>query len=622
MSPRSHSPNTAADLEVASILDNPEISGFTMIAGAGSGKTTSLVKALEYVIRHRGEQMLADRQQVACITYTEIARQEIEDDLASNPLAHVSTIHSFLWTLVEPFHHDIQNWLRQNGQAELEQLEAKYTNPNSRTQQQTRETQRRKIERRREELAGLDEVTSFQLGVATNYGQGIVGYADILKLTPELILKKPLFAKLVSRRYPVVFVDESQDTFKAVVACLRHIAVAEQGHFCLGFFGDPVQKIYTTGVGSIDPEPAWVDVKKPENFRSPLLVLDVINAIRHGADQLKQISGLPTGKQVVGEVTYFVLPSDADRPELLAKARTWLEANSAIGAWRLEGGVDPAKVLVITHRMAATRLRFTTLFDVFDKTRLRESFLEGKAWPLTPFLSTLLPLVQAAQGNRADLMPRLRKSSPLLKPGVADQSTIVSTLATLKDGVDKLSTVVANGGPGSLGEALSIANDYSLVDLPERLLSALPAGAPGPAEDAEEQDRMLAALMKCDVAELQGYADYISNLSPYSTQQGVKGTEYPDVLVVLDDDEGYHPQFSFDKLLGLRKLSAAEAKKGPTEETTIDRTRRLLYVCASRATRSLAIVLYAKEPDTAVAAIEEYLPHAGVIVTAEQLDKT
>jgi hypothetical protein len=76
---------------------------------------------------------------------------------------------------------------------------------------------------------------------------------------------------------------------------------------------------------------------------------------------------------------------------------------------------------------------------------------------------------------------------------------------------------------------------------------------------------------------LVGASSYISQESPYSTQHGVKGAEYKDVIVVLDDDEGRHNQFSYDKFFGLKPLS-------PGDATHLARTRGLLYVCASRAT--------------------------------------
>ncbi|GAA1605093.1 hypothetical protein GCM10009789_68810 [Kribbella sancticallisti] len=611
MSPRIDSPNTPADEELQQILADPEISGFTMIAGAGSGKTTSLVKALHHVISTRGAQFLANRQQIACITYTEIARQEIEDDLAKSPIAHVSTIHSFLWTLVEPFQGDIRGWLDENGRAALAELEDKYANPGSRTQQKTLDALKRRIERRRDGLAKMDKVEKFQFGVATSYGEGIVGYADVLKMVPELILAKPLFGKLIARRYPFVFVDESQDTFKSVVDCLRHVAVTQKAHFCLGFFGDPVQKIYSTGIGAIAPEDGWRRVEKPENFRSPLRVLEVINSIRADADGLEQVSGLPADRQREGEVTYFVFPLGTDRNALLQKARGWLEQHSGIGAWHCE---KDTKTLVITHRMAAGRLGFQALYDAFHGTRLQEGFTEGNAWPLTPFLSTLLPLVEAANSNRAELLPRLRKSSPLLRPENVDETTVRPTLATLAAGVDELVKTVADGGPGSVRKAFSVAHERSLVELDDRLLQVLTEEPP---ESEDDEDQMLTALMQCDVAELEGYARYIGNDSPYSTQQGVKGAEYKDVIVVLDDDEGRHFQFSYNKYLGLENLSKTESARGADEETSIDRTRRLLYVCASRATRALAIVLYAVDVDAATTAMQDLLPGAHQVSTED-----
>lgn len=48
---------------------------------------------------------------------------------------------------------------------------------------------------------------------------------------------------------------------------------------------------------------------------------------------------------------------------------------------------------------------------------------------------------------------------------------------------------------------------------------------------------------------------YISDRSPFGTQQGIKGAEFDRVLVVLDDAESTHNQFSYEKYLGLKALS-------------------------------------------------------------------
>ncbi|WP_142638881.1 UvrD-helicase domain-containing protein [Ruegeria faecimaris] len=57
--------------------------------------------------------------------------------------------------------------------------------------------------------------------------------------------------------FPVIFVDEGQDTDPAFVDALREVAQAVSLGFCLGFFGDPEQKIYMQGAGQIPPEEGW-----------------------------------------------------------------------------------------------------------------------------------------------------------------------------------------------------------------------------------------------------------------------------------------------------------------------------------------------------------------------------
>ena len=505
--------------------------------------------------------MLANRQQVACITYTEIARQEIEDELAGNPTAHVSTIHSFLWTLVAPFQENIRRWLSKHGELDVAELQEEYDQLGPRVKEKRRVELQAKIARKSDQLAKLPAVEKFQLGVGTNYELGIVGYADIVELGPELVLNKPLLARLFARRYPVLFVDESQDTFDAVVACLRHVAVEESATFCLGFFGDPMQMIYTNGTGEIPMEHNWKQIPKPENFRSPLKVLNVINAIRGGQDDLQQESGLPIEQQRPGEVTYFVFPKGEGRNELLDRARLWLR-----GTRRSAPGVKRTGAEQIRHRHHSSDGRQSARLPRparrVPRTKLANDFTEGTAWPLTPFLGTLLPLVEAASINRSALLPILRRSSPLLRRESLNAETAQKTLATLSAGVDELVEVMTHAGPASIRGALAAAQQYGLLELDDRLSAFLADDAPEPAGSLDEA---LMAYLDCDVTQLRGYSCYISQESPYSTQHGVKGAEYPDVIVVLDDDEGTHRQYSYDKLFGLTPSSSGDG--------TVTRTR-------------------------------------------------
>ena len=77
MSRRTKSPDTDADKEIHACIKSVPPTPFVVTAGAGSGKTTSLIKAIDRVIAEHGATMLVRKQKVACITYTEVAANEI-----------------------------------------------------------------------------------------------------------------------------------------------------------------------------------------------------------------------------------------------------------------------------------------------------------------------------------------------------------------------------------------------------------------------------------------------------------------------------------------------------------------------------------------------------------------
>ncbi|MEY4593465.1 MAG: hypothetical protein RIR18_2360 [Pseudomonadota bacterium] len=78
------------------------------------------------------------------------------------------------------------------------------------------------------------------------------------------------------------------------------------------------------------------------------------------------------------------------------------------------------------------------------------------------------------------------------------------------------------------------------------------------------------------------------------------------MLVVLDDAESTHFQFSYEKCLGLKAPSENDQKHiDAGEETTVDRTRRLFYVCCTRALKDLAIILFTADPEQAAAHVRQ-----------------
>ncbi len=76
---------------------------FRMEAGAGAGKTYSLDKALRLIIDEQGASLLQKSQRVACITYTNVAIDEIIERTDGHPAIQASTIHAFCWDLIKGF---------------------------------------------------------------------------------------------------------------------------------------------------------------------------------------------------------------------------------------------------------------------------------------------------------------------------------------------------------------------------------------------------------------------------------------------------------------------------------------------------------------------------------------
>ena len=101
---------TEADKKIAECIAN-DVS-FSVIAGAGSGKTTSLVEALKGIQRSRGNELRKNGQRVVCITYTNRAVGVISSRLGFDDLFYVSTLHGFLWAEIARFQDAIRETLR------------------------------------------------------------------------------------------------------------------------------------------------------------------------------------------------------------------------------------------------------------------------------------------------------------------------------------------------------------------------------------------------------------------------------------------------------------------------------------------------------------------------------
>lgn len=627
MSSRANKPDTQADIDLRTCLGAVPPRSFIMKAGAGSGKTTSLIKGLSSVIQMHGDKLRKARQRVACITYTEIAAGEIWRDVGSDPLIHVSTIHSFMWLLAKPFQSDIHAWASGHIAGKIEALEEKQATYGPRVQMRTKDKDNRDLERLRRQSGRIAAVKGFRYGTGSDYAKGILGHDDILKLVPHLITERPLFRTLIARQFPFIFVDESQDTTTEVVEALKIVEREPGAALCLGFFGDPMQQIYATGTGLVEAEPTWVDIPKPENFRCSTKVLKLANAIRRDGDDLVQVVGQHLSPEGIvlppeGSAHLFILPADNTRDANLARVREWMAAQTGDDHWRPgDDDQERVKLLVIVHQMAARRLGFGDLYAALNSkapSAFKDGFLDGSAWPISPCVKFLIPLAIAhTDGRQLEVMRLIRKYSPLFDKDALTGVDVAERLKTLGELVASIAEGIAGNSNVTIGDLLKQVHAAELLILDPRLVSYLdpnaavqaqpePEAEVGDNEDRQEDDdsdkepASMDALLACPASQLLAYQTYISERSPFWTQQGIKGAEFDRVLVVLDDAESTHFQFSYEKYLGLKLPSETDqARKDAGEETTMDRTRRLFYVSCTRALKDLAVVLFTADPERA-----------------------
>lgn len=587
---------TEADKEVAECLK--EHRSFALIAGAGSGKTTSLVDALEKIRAAEGAALRKNGQRIACITYTKRAVGVIRSRLGADDLFKISTLHSFVWGEIGGFQQDIRNALQAYRIPSLiEKAKEDDNGGNSKKAVKARE----KSDRLAEELAAIGDVPFFLYDdvAYSNYAEGRLSHDDVIEISAYLLANRPNFRRLIGNRYPFIFVDEAQDTFVPIIEGLNKTCSAG-GPPLVGYFGDPWQQIYEGRAGDFQPPDGGMIITKVENFRSSPEVIHFLNAFR------KDVEQVPAGenKEVEGSVSVCLIKAQA--PEAPRNRYTEEQLQSALAAmdqamdaWGWKGRTDVARLFLV-RQMIARRLGFQTINQLFTgqfaSQRAQEHYEEGEHLLLKPFVQVICPLLSAYQcGLQRTVIDILRENSPAFSTTGPNASRKLKEMVNLsKEHMEQLSELWATG---TIKDVLCYARNNELFKISDRLSEHL-AREPRPEEFNDQEhsedkgDWLADALFAMPTGELQSYCDFVTENTPYSTQHGVKGEEFADVLVVYDDIEAAWNNYSFTKLL--TPQTAGEPTEGQRE-----RGRKLAYVSFSRARNNLRILLFTPDPEAA-----------------------
>lgn len=595
MSPSERNVDTNVDEEIASCLSLEKPRSFFLYAGAGSGKTHSLVNALEYVRDHYRQTLFLRGQSVRVVTYTNAACDEISRRI-ENPLFRVSTIHSFAWDLIGGFNNDIRSWLQQNLSIEISELETQQAA--GRLGTKTAVARQAKIESKNRRLANLPSFKTFTYNPnGENKERNSLSHSEVITICADFLNTKPLMQRILVNQFPIFLIDESQDTNKLLIDALFAVEAANRERFSLGLFGDTMQRIYSEGKEQIEkylPD-GWSRPMKVLNRRSPKRIVRLINQVRSGVDGISQ---QPTS-EAEGCVRLFILPSDApDKPAIESAVRDRMASETHDEAWKDLGA---CKILTLEHHMAASRLGFWNLFEpLYAIEDFRTGLLNGKLSAIEFFTENVSPLLVAHKnGDKLGLANVVRERSPLLSiDALRENLDPRQQLQVAKNSVDDLLSLWSERDP-SCGEVLDKIAESGLFTIPDILVPLVAIRRKGAKDDNAPLSESLAALEKflsVPFSEVEQYNLYVSDKAPFGTHQGVKGLEFERVMVLIDDTDARGFLFAYEKLLGAAKPSTTDIKnEREGKETSLDRTRRLFYVTCSRAMKSLALVVYSSD---------------------------
>jgi DNA helicase II / ATP-dependent DNA helicase PcrA len=588
------------DDEISTYLSLSSPKSFFLFAGAGSGKTRSLVEALKRFRDANGRALKLRGKKVSVITYTNAACDEIKQRLDYDPIIDVSTIHSFIWSLIKGFHADIKEWLRGDLERSIQELiEAQRKGRSGKTSMD----RARKIESKQRRLAALESINQFTYSpIGDNRGRDALNHAEVIKLGAFFLTEMPLMQSILVNRSPLLLIDESQDTNRYLMDAFLSVQAGHGKHFTLGLFGDTMQRIYSDGkTGLAENLPVdWARPVKEMNHRCPKRVIRLINRIRSVVD--KQVQRPRTDKEE-GFVRLFVLPNSLpEKPATELRIMNRMATVCSDALWKERANV---KTLMLEHHMAAKRMGFADVFDPLysvDDGSLQTALLEGSLAGLNFFSETILTLRSAVErGDDFAVGALVRQISPLVSRSAlraAAGQDQVQKLAAAQEAVETLMDLWSNGSDPPLLKILKSVAASGLFEIPESLQAI--ASRTSAEQDAIMQDAVLEGwdqALQAPFSQVEPYADYVSGRAPFGTHQGIKGLEFPRVLVVMDDATARGFLFSYEKLFGAAPRSKTDIEREQRgEDSSLDRTRRLFYVTCSRAQKSLALVAYSANP--------------------------
>ena len=542
---------------------------FLVEAGAGAGKTYTLVKALHFLIERYQHVFPQRHQQIACITFTNVAKDEIDARTDRSPLIHCNTIHAFCWSLITGFQRRLRELLPQlphwpDRIAEVGDLGSRLV----------------------EYELGNRGITDRRISIH---------HDDVLILTIAL-MDNVKFRRILTDRFPIILIDEYQDTNVGWIDSIKNHFLGQENSPQFGFFGDHWQKIYGDGCGQIE-HPSLTVVGKRANFRSASTVVDRLNHMRPelpqfvvdpneaGSVHIFHTNTWIGDRQTGGHWGGDLPPEAADRALQAVLDRLTQEG------WDLSP--ETTKILMLTHRVLAGRQGYPSIPRVFA---FNESFTNKEHPHVAFFVDALEPACEAYMSRKYGEMFRVLGSKvPAIRAHHDKErwSEAMDNLIELRD----------DGTVGEVVDYLLAVGRPRVSDAVERRERELREFDPEAGEDMPRRLRELGDLRAVPYQEIVALCRYLSGHSPFETKHGVKGAEFENVLVVIG--RGWN-RYNFNQML---ELATADSQIPANKRAAFERNRNLFYVTCSRPKKRLAVLFTQELSAAAMQTVRNWFGH-------------
>ncbi|AAM05538.1 TPA: ATP-dependent helicase [Methanosarcina acetivorans] len=254
------------------VLDNFD-HHFRVIAGPGAGKTYWLTNHVKNVVKHSSR--LNPVSKVACITYTNIAAEQVLNNLGECvDKVEVSTIHSFFYkNIIKPYashlYDELGNQLiaveKIDGHEEhnpsFKKIESWIGEYNPDLKFLIYQENGKKISSALSHLTWevessgkcfLDVPKEYRLPKKLKksyfdykklyWQEGRIHHEDVLYFSYRILCENPILLIFLSAKFPYIFLDEFQDTNPIQTMIVKMLAKSGS---TIGVIGDPAQSIYS-----------------------------------------------------------------------------------------------------------------------------------------------------------------------------------------------------------------------------------------------------------------------------------------------------------------------------------------------------------------------------------------